>query len=212
MKKNAAIIYWIKQSLYYIWIHTEMERQINYIIFLTILLNTSFLFSVFLNLEKNIIFYILLLNHMASYLIILFYGKNKIKHNIAKSKYKIFLNEVNQEFHFCPENLEYFLLYKKIEFDKLNNLFSNISNSVLQKFKKKFRYNTLYTTKSNLNLYDRMLIIKSFNKLKKNYIRAIFDRKKNIVSLGPFHGGRRKFFKFQNIKINNNSIEIKVEV
>jgi hypothetical protein len=56
------------------------------------------------------------------------------------------------------------------------------------------------------------LIIKSFNKLKKNYIRAIFDRKKNIVSLGPFHGGRRKFFKFQNIKINNNSIEIKVEV
>ena len=212
MKKNAAIIYWIKQSLYYIWIHREMERRINYITLSIILLNTSFLLTVFLNLEKNIIFYILLLNHLTSYLIIHFYEKKKIAHNIAKSKYKIFLNEVNQEFHFCSENLEYFLLYKKIEFDNLNNFFSDISNSVLQKFKKKFRYNALYTTKSYLNLYDRILMIKSFNKLKKNYIRAIFNRRKNIVSLGPFHGGRNKFFKFQNIKIRNNKIEIKVEV
>ena len=47
-----------------------------------------------------------------------FFLKNIFKHNEAKCRYKIFLEETNQELKLSSEDTLNFILYKKLELDK----------------------------------------------------------------------------------------------
>ena len=95
-----------------------------------------------------------------------FFLKNIFKHNEAKCRYKIFLEETNQELKLSSEDTLNFILYKKLELDKLIKLSPEISETVLNKYKKKFKKNILVTDFSKIpskySLYEKTILIKYF--------------------------------------------------
>ena len=131
--------------------------------------------------------------------------------NIAKNRYNIFLEEINQELYLSSEDILSFLLYKKLELDKLIKTSPQIAQSILDKYKKTFNKNILISDFSKIppkyNLYSKMILIKFFNiwksHLKKKRYAAYY--------LGPFYGNRKFFFEFQNVKLGDNDIEISIE-
>ena len=211
--KIEVFRFWIQKVSQNIWLHhhnsKELRKKIFGIVFLNIILFSSLFFSFD---TKNIFEFICLLTLVIeNQIVTLFFLKNIFKHNIAKNRYNIFLEEINQELYLCSEDILSFLLYKKLELDKLIKTSPQIAQSILDKYKKKFNRNILISDFSKIppkyNLYSKMILIKIFNmwksRLKKKRCTAYY--------LGPFYGNRKFFFEFQNVKLGDNDIEIGIE-
>ena len=211
--KNEVFRFWIQKVSQNIWLHhhnsKKLRRRFCGIVFLNIIF-FSFLFFSFDT--KNIFEFICLLTlFIENQIVTLFFLKNIFKHNIAKNRYNIFLEEINQELYLSSEDILSFLLYKKLELDKLIKTSPQIAQSILNKYKKRFNKNILISDFSKIppkyNLYSKMLLIKFFNiwksRLKKKRCAAYY--------LGPFYGNRKFFFEFQNVKLGDNDIEISIE-
>ena len=211
--KNEVFRFWIQKVSQNIWLHhhnsKKLRRRFCGIVFLNIIF-FSFLFFSFDT--KNIFEFICLLTlFIENQIVTLFFLKNIFKHNIAKNRYNIFLEEINQELYLSSEDILSFLLYKKLELDKLIKTSPQIAQSILDKYKKRFNKNILISDFSKIppkyNLYSKMLLIKFFNiwksRLKKKRCTAYY--------LGPFYGNRKFFFEFQNVKLGDNDIEIGIE-
>ena len=211
--KNEVFRFWIQKVSQNIWLHhhnsKKLRRKFCGIVFLNI---TIFSFLFFSFDTKNIFEFICLLTlFIENQIVTLFFLKNIFKHNIAKKRYNIFLEEINQELYLSSEDILSFLLYKKLELDKLIKTSPQIAQSILDKYKKRFNKNILISDFSKIppkyNLYSKMLLIKFFNiwksRLKKKRCTAYY--------LGPFYGNRKFFFEFQNIKLGDNDIDISIE-
>lgn len=211
--KNEVFRFWIQKVSQNIWLHhhnsKKLRRRFCGIVFLNIIF-FSFLFFSFDT--KNIFEFICLLTlFIENQIVTFFFLKNIFKHNIAKNRYNIFLEEINQELYLSSEDILSFLLYKKLELDKLIKTSPQIAQSILDKYKKRFNKNILISDFSKIppkyNLYSKMLLIKFFNiwksRLKKKRCTAYY--------LGPFYGNRKFFFEFQNVKLGDNDIEIGIE-
>lgn len=211
--KNEVFRFWIQKVSQNIWLHhhnsKKLRRKFGGIVFLNIII-FSFLFFSFET--KNIFEFICLLTlFIENQIVTLFFLKNIFKHNIAKNRYNIFLEEINQELHLSFEDILSFLLYKKLELDKLIKTSPQIAQSVLDKYKKRFNKNILISDFSKIppkyNLYSKMILIKSFN-IWKSHLKK---QKCNAYYLGPFYGNRKFFFEFQNVKLGDNDIDISIE-
>ena len=211
--KNEVFRFWIQKVSQNIWLHhhnsKKLRRRFCGIVFLNI---TIFSFLFFSFDTKNIFEFICLLTlFIENQIVTFFFLKNIFKHNIAKNRYNIFLEEINQELYLSSEDILSFLLYKKLELDKLIKTSPQIAQSILDKYKKRFNKNILISDFSKIppkyNLYSKMLLIKFFNiwksRLKKKRCTAYY--------LGPFYGNRKFFFEFQNVKLGDNDIEIGIE-
>ena len=211
--KNEVFRFWIQKVSQNIWLHhhnsKKLRRRFCGIVFLNIIFFPFLFFSFD---TKNIFEFICLLTlFIENQIVTLFFLKNIFKHNIAKNRYNIFLEEINQELYLSSEDILSFLLYKKLELDKLIKTSPQIAQSILDKYKKRFNKNILISDFSKIppkyNLYSKMLLIKFFNiwksRLKKKRCTAYY--------LGPFYGNRKFFFEFQNVKLGDNDIEIGIE-
>ena len=211
--KNEVFRFWIQKVSQNIWLHhhnsKELRKKILWIVILNIILFSSLFFSFD---TKNIFEFIcLLVLFFENQIVCLFFFKNIFKHEIAKNRYNIFLEEINQELYLSSEDILSFLLYKKLELDKLLKTSPKITQSVLDKYKKIFKKNILFSDFSKIppkyNLYSKMILIKFFN-IWKSHLKK---KRYTAYYLGPFYGNRKFFFEFQNVKLGDNDIEISIE-
>ncbi len=211
--KNEVFRFWIQKVSQNIWLHHHNSKELKQKFVIFFLLNIIILPVFFFSFKKNnfLEFICLLTLFIANDIIILFFLKKVIKHDIAKNRYNIFLEEINQELYLSSEDILSFLLYKKLELDKLIKTSPRLSQSVLEKYKKKFNKNTLISDFSKIppkyNLYSKMILIRYFN-IWKSHLKK---QQCNAYYLGPFYGNRKFFFEFQNVKLGNNDIEISIE-
>ena len=211
--KNEVFRFWIQKVSQNIWLHHHNSKKLRRRFFGIVFLNIIFFPFLFFSFDtKNIFEFICLLTlFIENQIVTLFFFKNIFKHEIAKNRYNIFLEEINQELYLSSEDILSFLLYKKLELDKLIKTSPPIAQSILDKYKKRFNKNILISDFSKIptkyNLYSKMLLINFFNiwksQLKKKRCTAYY--------LGPFYGNRRFFFEFQNVKLGDNDIEISIE-
>ena len=201
--KNDVLRIWILNAKKYIWLYDtnlkRLKKQLIFISFLNIIFIGFFYKSFF---EFMCLFFLFI----ETQFFISIFQKNIVKHNVAKKNYYFFLEEIKQDLSLSCEDMNSFLLYKKLEFDKLIRTSPKLSESVFKKFKKKFNVLPFSKINKKYSLYQRIILIKNFNKWK-NIKKRIF----NPISLGPFYGNRRYFFEFQNIKIEKDNIEISIE-
>ena len=99
--KNEVFRFWIQKVSQNIWLHhhnsKKLRRRFCGIVFLNIIF-FSFLFFSFDT--KNIFEFICLLTlFIENQIVTLFFLKNIFKHNIAKNRYIIFLEEINKELY-----------------------------------------------------------------------------------------------------------------
>ena len=211
--KNEALRFWVQKVSQNIWLHynnsNELKKKLGLIVFSNLVLISSlfFLFN-----TKNLFEFICLVGlFIENEIISFFFLKNIFKHNEAKCRYKIFLEETNQELKLSSEDTLNFILYKKLELDKLIKLSPEISETVLNKYKKKFKKNILVTDFSKIpskySLYEKTILIKYFNRLKSRLKKHIC----NAYYLGPFYKNRRFLYEFQNVKMGDNDIQISIE-
>jgi hypothetical protein len=206
--KKEPFIFWTNQSAQYIWLHNENQKIYYYSSKILQIINIIFILGLFL-LENRLLggtiaFFELLITNIYLFKFI----KRGIQHKIAKRQYKIFLNEINQELNLCIEDLDFFILYKKLEFDKFNKESPSISQSILNKFNKKFSViSNITKIPRKYNLHDKLILIKSFNIWK----TSINNINCNPYSLGPLYRNRNFFLQFQNVKLKNDVIEIKIQ-
>jgi len=201
--KNDVLRIWILNAKKYIWLHdTNLKKLKKQLIFISFL-NIIFIGCFFKNFFEFMCLFFLFIE---TQFFIFIFQKNIVKHKVAKKNYNYFLEEIKQDLTLSYEDMNGFLLYKKLEFDKLIKTSPKLSESVLKKFKKKFNVLPFSKINKKYSLYDRIILIKFFNKWK-NIKKKIF----NLISLGPFYGNRRYFFEFQNVKIEKNNIEISIE-
>ena len=211
--KNEVFRFWIQKVSQNIWLHHHNSKKLRRRFFVIVFLNIIFFCLLFFSFDtKNIFEFICLLTLVIeNQIVTLFFLKNIFKHNIAKNRYNIFLEEINQELYLSSEDILSFLLYKKLELDKLIKISPKLSQSVLDKYNKRFKQNILISDFSKIpqkyNLYSKMILIKSFN-IWKSHLKK---QKCNAYYLGPFYGNRKYLFEFQNVKLGNNDIEISIE-
>ena len=207
--KKKALQFWNNHASQYIWLHHKSEKKYKIRDKMVILLNmiVMSIIGFYLISDKEFVsigcFFSIILSYSS---LKNDYRTKSIYHNIAKRGYKLFLDDINQD-----NITNDLLLVKKLELNRLINTAPDISQEILDKYNKKFPsfpLNTNFTkTKKKYNLYNRIILLKTFNK----WYDISIGTKYNIYSLGPLYGRRKFFFQFQNIKLNNNNIEISIE-
>ena len=155
--KKEPFIFWTNKSAQYIWLHNENQKIYYYSSKILQIINIIFILGLFL-LENRLLGGTIALFELLITNIYLFkFIKRGVQHKIAKRQYKIFLNEINQELNLCIEDLDFFILYKKLEFDKFNKESPPISQSILNKFNKKFSViSNITKIPRKYNLHDKL--------------------------------------------------------